>query len=241
MIMMMIMMTNPKRRKSGGPLQPVKRDKSEGTLELDVEGKDVQAKAKSKSKEPSGEKRKSDRDIARSPGKAKMQESTGEKRKVDSDVDEPLLQGSPMKAKLNSIEVCTCSKIHVLKLHKSSRLTEDQEKHNIHTMDLGDLRIDDLDNRAKVTAWVREMKPACIIGSAKGRSGDHISWCCSLYKLQVGEGRTFVHEHSLGSPDKCVREVGQSRDFGPSTVVPLLTLSSESTREAETQGFQVLP
>ena len=46
----------------------------------------------------------------------------------------------------------------------------------------------------------------------------------------------FVHEHGLGSPDKCVREVGQSLDCGPSTVIPLLTLSSESTREAENAG-----
>ena len=128
------------------------------------------------------------------------------------------------------------SAIHVLQLHESSKLTEDQEKHNIHTMDLGDLNIDEFDNREKVATWVREMKPACIIGSSKGKSGDHISWCCSLYKLQVGEGRTFVHEHGLGSPDKRVREVGQSLEFGPSTVIPLLTLSSESTREAENAG-----
>ena len=46
----------------------------------------------------------------------------------------------------------------------------------------------------------------------------------------------FVHEHGLGSPDKCLREVGKSLDVGPSTVIPLLTLSSESTREAENAG-----
>ena len=133
------------------------------------------------------------------------------------------------------------SQKYTLELRGGSKLTEDQEKHNIHTMDLGDLKVDEFDNRAKIEAWVREIKPACIIGSSKGKSGDHIPWCCSLYKLQVGEGRTFVHEHGLGSPDKCVREVGKSLGFGPSTVIPLLTLSSESTREAEKQGFQVLP
>ena len=128
------------------------------------------------------------------------------------------------------------SAIHVLQLHEGSKLTEDQEKHNIHTMDLGDLNIDELDNRENVATWVREMKPACIIGSSKGKSRDHISWCCSLYKLQVGEGRMFVHEHGMGSPDKCLREVGKCLDVGPSTVIPLLTLSSESTREAENAG-----
>ena len=151
-----------------------------------------------------------------------------------------LQEDEQMADRLNTISTISGqSKIHVLKLHKGSKLTEDQEKHNIHTMDLGGLKIDEFDNRAKVAAWVREMKPACIIGSSKGKSGDHISWCCSLYKLQVGEGRMFVHEHGLGSPDKCVREVGQSLGFGPSTVIPLLTLSSESTREAENAwGFK---
>ena len=50
----------------------------------------------------------------------------------------------------------------------------------------------------------------------------------------------FVHEaelhHINGSSDKCLREVRElcSQDFGPSTVIPLLTVSSdESTREAE--------
>ena len=44
----------------------------------------------------------------------------------------------------------------------------------------------------------------------------------------------FVHEHGMGSPDKCLREVGKCLDFGPSTIIPLLTVSSEeSTREAE--------
>ena len=180
-----------------------------------MEVKDSQAKAKSKSTIPSGEKRTVVSDVARSPGKAKITEATGEKRKVESDVDDLVLQGSPMKAKLQEDEqmadrlntistISGQSKIHVLKLHIGSKLTEDQEKHNIHTMDLGDLKIDEFDNRAKVATWVREMKPACIIGSSKGKSRDHISWCCSLYKLQVGEGRMFVHEHGLGSPDTCL-------------------------------------
>ena len=126
------------------------------------------------------------------------------------------------------------SALHVLQLHAGSKLTGDSEKHNIHTLDLGDLNMDKLDTREKVATWVREMKPACIIGRSKGESRDHISWCCSLYKLQVGEGRMFVHEHGMGSPDKCLREVGECLDVGPSTVIPLLTVSSEeSTREVE--------
>ena len=90
------------------------------------------------------------------------------------------------------------------------------------------------------------MKPACVIGSPKGKTKDHVLWCCSLYKLQVEEGRMFVHEAELhqinGSSDKRLREVRErcSQDFGPSTVIPLLTVSSEeSTREAEKDiGFK---
>ena len=72
---------------------------------------------------------------------------------------------------------------------------------------------------------------------SKGKTKDHILWCCSLYKLQVEEGRMFVHEaelhHINGSSDKCLREVRElcSQDFGSCTVIPLS--SDESTREAE--------
>ena len=120
--------------------------------DLDVEVKEFQAKAKSKSTIPSGEKRTVASDVARSPGKAKIADATGEKRKVESDVEDLVLQGSPMRTKLQEDEdmvdrlntVSSQSAIHVLKLHEGSKLTEDQEKHNIHTMGLGDLKIDDL-------------------------------------------------------------------------------------------------
>ena len=161
--------------------------------DLDVEVKESQAKATLKSANPSGEKRTVDSDVARSPGKAKIADATGEKRKVESDVEDGVVQGSPMRTTIREDEdmldrlhsISRESALHVLKLHEGSKLTGDQEKHNIHTMDLGDLNIDELDNREKVATWVREMKPACIIGSSKGKSRDHISWCCSLYKLQV--------------------------------------------------------
>ena len=117
-----------------------------------------------------------------------------------------------------------------------SKLTGDSEKHNIHTLDLGELNMDKLDNREKVATWVREMKPACIIGSSKGESRDHISWCCSLYKLQVGEGRMFAHEHGMGSPDKRLREVGKCLDVGPSTVIPLCQVKVRAKRKS--RGFK---
>ena len=101
----------------------------------------------------------------------------------------------------------TC--FEVAQKFKAYRRSRDAQ--NFHTMDLGDMRIDDLDNRANVAAWVREMKPACIIGSSKGKSGDHISWCCSLYKLQVGEGMTYVHEHGLGSQISACEKWGRAQ------------------------------
>ena len=49
-----------------------------------------------------------------------------------------LQEDEQMADRLNTISTISGqSKIHVLKLHKGSKLTEDQEKHNIHTMDLG--------------------------------------------------------------------------------------------------------
>ena len=51
-----------------------------------------------------GGKRKVVIDVARPPGKAKIAEETGEKRKVESDVEDLVLQGSPMKAKLQEDE-----------------------------------------------------------------------------------------------------------------------------------------
>ena len=112
------------------------------------------------------------------------------------------MEDEDMLNRLHSIPRGTV--FQVLQLHTGSKLTGDSEKHDIHTLDLGDLNMDTLDNREKVATWVREMKPACIIGSSKGKSRDHISWCCSLYKLQVEEGWMFVHEHGMGSPDKCL-------------------------------------
>ena len=93
-----------------------------------------------------------------------------------------------------------------------------------------------MENRERITAWVRKLKPAFVIGSPKGKTKDRISWCCSLYKLQVEQGTLFIHEKISGSSDKRLREVRElcSQDVGPSTVIPLLTVSSdESTREAE--------
>ena len=89
----------------------------------------------------------------------------------------------------------------VLQLHAGSKLTKDSERHGIATMDLGDLDIDKLENRERITAWVRKVKPAFVIGSPQGKTKDHISWCCSLHKLQVEEGRMFIHEQTMGSSD----------------------------------------
>ena len=61
------------------------------------------------------------------------------------------------------------SALHVLQLHTGSKLTGDSEKHGIHTLDLGDLDMDKLDNRENVATWVPEMKPACVTESPKGK------------------------------------------------------------------------
>ena len=75
-----------------------------------------------------------------------------------------------------------------------------------------------------------------MIGRPQGKTNDHMSWCCSLYKLQAEEGRMLIHEQTMGSSDwklQCLKERCNSA-FYPSTATPLLIVSSdESTREAE--------
>ena len=55
------------------------------------------------------------------------------------------VEDEDMLNRLHSIPRGTA--LQVLQLHTGSKLTEDSEKHGINTMDLGDLNIDNLDNR----------------------------------------------------------------------------------------------
>ena len=180
-----------------------------------------------------------------------MADPTGEKRKADSDAEEEVVsQGSPMRSRLEEDEdmlsrLSRVTAFEVLQLHTVSSLARDSEKHGIDTMDLGSLDIDKVANRERITAWVRKRKPAFIIGSPQCKTKEHISWCCSLYKLQAEEGRMFIYEQTMGASAwklQCLQEVKElcSSDFDPSTAIPLLTVSSdESTREAEKDmGFK---
>jgi len=92
------------------------------------------------------------------------------------------VEDEDMLNRLHSIPRGTA--LHVLQLHTGSKLTGDSEKHGIHTLDLGDLNMDKLDNRETVAMWVREMQPACIIGSPKGKTKDHFYGVavCTNYK-----------------------------------------------------------
>ena len=49
-------------------------------------------------------------------------------------------------------------------------------------------------SREKITKWVREKKPAVIVGSLQNKSIGHIRFICGLYQLQVREGRWFAHK-----------------------------------------------
>ena len=116
-----------------------------------------QAKAKSRAADPSGAKRTSSETVAGSLVKANIADPTWEKRKVDSDAEDEGLQGSPMRTKVQDEEMLNRlhsiprdSALHVLHLHTGSKLTGDSEKHGIHTLDLGDLNMDTLDNRGKL-------------------------------------------------------------------------------------------
>ena len=70
------------------------------------------------------------------------------------------------------------------------------------TMDLNGFDIDNGANREKTTRWIRERKPAFVIGRPRNRSVGHIRFLIGLYKLQVDEGRWFVHEQLEDSRGK---------------------------------------
>ena len=196
---------------------------------------DNQSRAKAKAADPAGSKRKPSKiaEGTQSPVKAKMAEPTGEKRKADSDAEEEL-QGSLMRSRVEEDEdminrLSRVTTFEVLQLHAGSSLTRDSEKHCIDTMDSGGLDIDKLENRERITAWVRKRKPAFIIGSPQCKTKERISWCCSLYKLQAAEGRMFIHEQTMGASAwklQRLQEVEElcSSDFDPSTAIPLLTV-----------------
>ena len=112
-------------------------------------------------------------------------------------------------------------------------------------MDLGGLDIDKLENRERITAWVRKRKPAFIIGSPQCKTKEHIPWCCSLYKLQAEEGRMFIHEQTMGASAWKLQRLQEVEELCSSDFDPkygnrlLLTVSSdESTREEEKTWFQ---
>ena len=108
----------------------------------------------------------------------------------------------------------------VLQLHTISSLATDSEKLGIETMNLENWDIDSAANRDRITEWVRERKPAFIIGNPQCRTNEHIRWCCDLYKLQAQEGRLFVHEQSTNASAwklECLKEVEGlcDSDFDP--------------------------
>jgi len=62
-------------------------------------------------------------------------------------------------------------------------------------------------NREKITKWVRERRPAFVIGKPCNRSMGHIRFLFGLYKMQVDEGRWFVHEQLEDSATWKMEEV----------------------------------
>ena len=124
---------------------------------MELKDSQSQSRAKARAVDASEEKRKSSKTVAGSPAKAKRADPTGEKRKADSDAEDEGARGSPMRTKMQDGETLNRlhsiprdSSLHVLQLHTGSKLTGDLEKYGIHTLDLGDLNMDKLDNREQV-------------------------------------------------------------------------------------------
>ena len=77
----------------------------------------------------------------------------------------------------------------------------------METMNLEHWDIDSAVNRDRITEWVREKKPAFIIGNPKNKTLGHIRFICGLYQLQVSEGRWFVHEQPTNASAWKLKEV----------------------------------
>ena len=105
-------------------------------------------------------------------------------------MEEAVGQGSPIISRVEEDEdlsrVTTCD---VLQVHSVSNLATDSERLGMTTMNLEHWDIDSAANRDRIAEWVRERKPAFIVGKPQSRTMGHIRFTCGLYQLQVREGR----------------------------------------------------
>ena len=102
----------------------------------------------------------------------------------------------------------------------------------MNTVDLGLWDLDKISNRDRAVEYVREKKPAFIIGRPQSNmfsrlqnmnawagkrrqqyneAVGHIRFVFELYQLQVREGRWFVHEHPKDSTSWKLKEVSSLR------------------------------
>jgi len=143
-----------------------------------------QSRAKAKSADPAGQKRKPESEkeaaTAPSPSKAKAAEPAGEKRKADSDVEdveETVGKGSPMKARLDEDEdirraqgtspatTSHATTLDLLELHSGSGVAEEAKTFGMNTVDLREgWDLDKISDRNRLLEYVREKKPAFVIG-----------------------------------------------------------------------------
>ena len=202
-----------------------------------------QSRAKAKVADPVGSKRKLSKgaEVTQSPVKAKMSEQTGEKRKADSDAEdvEDAGPGSPSGQRAAEDEelkyVTTAlhsNPLHnILQLHSDSKsdIAAEAGKYEMKAMDLNGFDIDNVANREKITEWVRERKPAFIIGRPQNRSVGQIRSICGFYQLQVREERWFVHEQLESSVTWRMEEVVGLKEWKEF----LIRISACETRHVE--------
>ena len=151
-----------------------------------------------------------------------MADPTGEKRKADSDaedMEDTVGQGSPIRSRVEEDEdIRRATALHptcgIQQLRSVSSLATEAERLGMTTMDLEQWDIDIASNRDSITEWVRERKPAFIIGKPQSRTMGQIRFICGLCQLQVQEGRWFVHEQPANAAAWKMKEVVCSKKAG---------------------------
>jgi len=180
--------------------------------------------------EPAGEKRKADEAVE------DVEETEGQgspmKARLDDDEDIMRVQCASVLTKGNVTQKRDME-IDVLELHSESGVAEEAKKFGMNVVDVREgWDLNKIADRNRLLEYVREKKPAFVIGRPQckmfsrlqnmnawagkrrqqyNEAVEHSRFVFELYKLQVGEGRWFIHERPKESTSWKLQAVSSLR------------------------------